>query len=216
MAAGGMFAWRTSGKPTVSLTQLTVHELNVRRQEFKILDVRQPGEWSEGHIDGAIFITGAELPERIDEVPERGPLAVICGSGFRSSSAASLLKHHGRDESSQSSVGAALGTPPDTRRSHDIARRTPENRRCRSCRRRRHGDNTAFHLAKMGMTDVVLLEKESTLGAMSTGQCAGGIRHQFSSETNVKLSIESIKMSRRSPRRRAKTSASGSPATYSS
>ena len=96
--AGGMFAWRTSGKPTVSLTQLTVHELNVRRQEFEILDVRQPGEWSEGHIDGAIFITGAELPERIDEVPERGPLAVICGSGFRSSSAASLLKHHGRDE----------------------------------------------------------------------------------------------------------------------
>ena len=56
------------------------------------------------------------------------------------------------------------------------------------------GTSTAFHLAKMGMTDVVLLEKESTLGAMSTGQCAGGIRHQFSSETNVKLSIESIKM----------------------
>lgn len=56
------------------------------------------------------------------------------------------------------------------------------------------GASTAFHLAKMGMADVVLLEKGSTLGAMSTGQCAGGIRHQFSSATNIKLSIESIKM----------------------
>lgn len=56
------------------------------------------------------------------------------------------------------------------------------------------GASTAYHLAKMGMTEVVLLEKEDTLGAMSTGQCAGGIRHQFSSATNVKLSIESIRM----------------------
>jgi sarcosine oxidase, subunit beta len=60
------------------------------------------------------------------------------------------------------------------------------------------GTSTAYHLAKRG-TDVVLLEREPFLGAMSTGQCAGGIRHQFSTEINVRLSIESIAMLERFP-----------------
>lgn len=56
------------------------------------------------------------------------------------------------------------------------------------------GASTAYHLAAAGLKDVVLLEREDQLGSMSTGQCAGGIRHQFSTETNVRLSIESIRM----------------------
>ena len=40
-------------------------------------------------------ITGADLPDRIGEVPQNGPLAVTCGSGYRSSLAASLLARHG-------------------------------------------------------------------------------------------------------------------------
>jgi sarcosine oxidase, subunit beta len=59
------------------------------------------------------------------------------------------------------------------------------------------GASTAYHLAARGLTDVVLLEREPFLGSMSTGQCAGGIRHQFASEINVRLSIESIGMLRR-------------------
>ena len=61
------------------------------------------------------------------------------------------------------------------------------------------GASTAYHLAARGVRDVVLLEREPVLGAMSTGQCAGGIRHQFSSEINVRLSIESIRMLERFP-----------------
>ena len=61
------------------------------------------------------------------------------------------------------------------------------------------GTSTAYHLAKRGMTDVVLLEREPFLGAMSTGQCAGGIRHQFSTDINIRLSIESIRMMERFP-----------------
>jgi sarcosine oxidase subunit beta len=56
------------------------------------------------------------------------------------------------------------------------------------------GASSAYHLAKRGMTDVVLLEREPFLGAMSTGQCAGGVRHQFASEINVRLSQQSIAM----------------------
>jgi sarcosine oxidase subunit beta len=56
------------------------------------------------------------------------------------------------------------------------------------------GTSAAYHLARKGVRDVLLLEREPFLGAMSTGQCAGGIRHQFASEINVRLSIESIRM----------------------
>lgn len=63
------------------------------KTDLVILDVRQPREWAGGHISGAMFITGAELPERLTEVPKNRPVAVICGSGYRSTVAASLLKN---------------------------------------------------------------------------------------------------------------------------
>lgn len=61
------------------------------------------------------------------------------------------------------------------------------------------GASTAYHLARRRIGDVVLLEREPYLGQMSTGQCAGGIRHQFSTEVNIRLSTESIRMMERFP-----------------
>jgi sarcosine oxidase subunit beta len=61
------------------------------------------------------------------------------------------------------------------------------------------GASTAYHLARKGIGAVVLVEREEFLGQMSTGQCAGGIRHQFSSEINIRLSAESIAMMERFP-----------------
>jgi sarcosine oxidase subunit beta len=61
------------------------------------------------------------------------------------------------------------------------------------------GTSTAYHLARKGVKNVVLVEKEPFFGVMSTGQCAGGIRHQFSSEINIRLSLESIRMLERFP-----------------
>lgn len=54
----------------------------------------------------------------------------------------------------------------------------------------------AYHLAAAGVRDVLLLEREAGLGLGSTGRCAGGFRHQFSSEVNVRLSLESARMIR--------------------
>jgi sarcosine oxidase subunit beta len=54
------------------------------------------------------------------------------------------------------------------------------------------GASVAYHLARLGMTDVVLLEREKMLGTGSTGRNAGGVRHQFSNEANIRLSLESI------------------------
>ena len=60
-----------------------------------VLDVRTGSEWSAGHIDGAHHIHGGLLEERFEEVPKDRPVAVICGSGYRASIAASFLKSRG-------------------------------------------------------------------------------------------------------------------------
>lgn len=59
-----------------------------------ILDVRTEGERSEGHIEGSLWIPLPALSQRLNEVPH-GPLAVLCGSGYRSSLATSLLERSG-------------------------------------------------------------------------------------------------------------------------
>ncbi len=56
------------------------------------------------------------------------------------------------------------------------------------------GASAAYHLAQRGMKRVVLLEKEEFFGTGATGRCAGGVRYQFSTDINVKLSIESLPM----------------------
>jgi len=54
------------------------------------------------------------------------------------------------------------------------------------------GASIAYHLAARGMKDVVLLEKELFFGAESTGKCAGGIRAQFTTPINIRLSMRSV------------------------
>ncbi len=53
------------------------------------------------------------------------------------------------------------------------------------------GTSTAYHLAKLGCQDIVLVEKKQ-LASGSTGLSAGGIRLQFSSEANIRISLESL------------------------
>jgi hydroxyacylglutathione hydrolase len=99
--AGGMMAWRTAGWPFARLVQWTVDELEARRgaeADLMVLDVRQPAEWQGGHVPGACHIPGGEMLERHGEVPRDRPVAVYCGSGYRSSVAASLLMAHGHDQ----------------------------------------------------------------------------------------------------------------------
>jgi sarcosine oxidase subunit beta len=53
------------------------------------------------------------------------------------------------------------------------------------------GASVAWHLRELGVTDVVLLERES-LAAGSTSRSAGGIRTQFSDELNVRIALRSL------------------------
>jgi sarcosine oxidase, subunit beta len=51
------------------------------------------------------------------------------------------------------------------------------------------GAAVAFYLAKRKYGQIVLLEKEPFLGSGSTSKAAGGIRAQFSSKTNIQMSM---------------------------
>jgi sarcosine oxidase subunit beta len=56
------------------------------------------------------------------------------------------------------------------------------------------GASTAYHLAARGYHNVLLLEKEEFFGLGATGRCAGGVRYQFATEINVRLSMHSLPM----------------------
>lgn len=95
---GGMDAWTAAGGERARVDVLEPAELRARIAAGTaptVLDVRTPGEWEAGHIDGSLHIPLAELPGRLAEIPE-GPVAVLCGSGYRSAIAVSLLLRHGR------------------------------------------------------------------------------------------------------------------------
>lgn len=56
------------------------------------------------------------------------------------------------------------------------------------------GASTAYHLAARGQKGILLVEKEPYFGLGATGRCAGGVRYQFATEVNVRLSLASLPM----------------------
>jgi len=55
------------------------------------------------------------------------------------------------------------------------------------------GCSIAYHLARRGLRDVVVLEREA-VGAGTTSKAAGGIRAQFSTEAEIRMSLDSIRV----------------------
>ncbi len=60
-----------------------------------MLDVRNPDEWVEHHVDGATLIPLPELEARVDEVPRDQQIIVICNSGNRSQVGRDILLEAG-------------------------------------------------------------------------------------------------------------------------
>lgn len=98
--AGGMNAWLAVGSPTQVLTQVTANDLadqlGISIDAPVVLDVRSDDEWHAGHIAGAKphfagLIAQGDLPS----LDRDQPIAVICGTGYRSSVAASLMERAG-------------------------------------------------------------------------------------------------------------------------
>jgi len=94
----GMTDWRGEGLPTEQVAQISVHDLATWREEqpdLVVVDVREPFEWDEGHIAGALHLPMREAVTRRGEVPADRPKAVLCAGGLRSSTVISALKRSG-------------------------------------------------------------------------------------------------------------------------
>lgn len=63
--------------------------------EYTLIDVRQPGEYEEGHLPGARLIPVGELPDHIGELDPEKTAIVYCAAGVRSRAAASILERSG-------------------------------------------------------------------------------------------------------------------------
>ena len=95
--SGSMLLWPMlagGGAERLTPAQAT---LLMNREEALVLDVRETGEWSSGHIPGARHIALSQLGKRMSEIEKfkDRPIIVCCASGNRSSSACGKLKKSG-------------------------------------------------------------------------------------------------------------------------
>lgn len=74
--------------------------LLINREDAVVVDVRDLGEYSQGHIPNARHIPLGELPKRRAELDKikASPLILCCASGMRSASAVRQLKKEGFDK----------------------------------------------------------------------------------------------------------------------
>lgn len=70
------------------------NQLNNNRNKI-LIDVREPNEYREGYIPGAINIPLSQLKGRIGEVPKDKDIFLYCRSGMRSKQAARILSKKG-------------------------------------------------------------------------------------------------------------------------
>lgn len=92
--------WSALFKPVRNLmpNQARAFMADKSAAEYQLLDVRQPGEYEQGHLAEARLIPIKELPERLAELDPDKPVLVYCAVGGRSRAAAQYLNGQGYNE----------------------------------------------------------------------------------------------------------------------
>jgi hydroxyacylglutathione hydrolase len=99
----GLDVWERMGLPIAAgdVKDIEPQELHQLMQSCSngdcpaIVDVREPWEYQQGHVPGAILMPLGQLAGRISELDPEHPVAVICATGSRSQSAAALFGQKG-------------------------------------------------------------------------------------------------------------------------
>ena len=63
--------------------------------DVTLIDVRETGEFANGHVPGAVNIPMSVLPVRVAEIPADREVHLICRSGARSAQVAAWLEPQG-------------------------------------------------------------------------------------------------------------------------
>lgn len=81
----------------------------VADNDATILDVREPDEWEQGMLPGAMQISQGEIMDRIAEIPKDRPVLCVCRSGGRSANVATFLAFNEYEAANMSGGMKALG-----------------------------------------------------------------------------------------------------------
>ncbi len=79
-------------------TDITATELAAKiatGEEVVLIDVREPYEWSAGHLENARHIPMQQIPGHLAELPRDRELVMICRSGSRSANVQQFLMSQG-------------------------------------------------------------------------------------------------------------------------
>ena len=103
----GLKNWVKSGRKTSSIEKLSLDEFGARqtRREVIVVDVREPHEYHEECIENSISVPLTSIEETDIGFAKDGPITTICPSGYRSTTAASILKRRGVEDISVSLDG---------------------------------------------------------------------------------------------------------------
>lgn len=86
-----MMAGRIPGLPEAPETDVAATAAALADGSAQVVDLREPDEWAEGRIPGAILIPLGELGMRLGELDPERPVIAVCRSGKRSLYAAGAL-----------------------------------------------------------------------------------------------------------------------------
>ena len=115
---GGLDRWLVDPSVASVTRRVSFEQLATEWREDSealVLDTRQILEWEAGHVEGAVLMPFYEIPARIGEIPRDRTVYAYCGSGYRASAAASVLRNAGLDRivhvDDSFSNAAAAGLP---------------------------------------------------------------------------------------------------------
>jgi hydroxyacylglutathione hydrolase len=91
---GGMTSWRQEGREVHTIQRVDVRDIPSGAQ---LLDVRERSEWDAGHLDDSVHLPWHDIDSVPDGLDPARPIAVICASGQRSATAASLVARAGAE-----------------------------------------------------------------------------------------------------------------------
>jgi rhodanese-related sulfurtransferase len=77
-----------------AVTPEQAHEL-IATGEVEVIDVREPNEWSNGHLDGARLVPLGQLRRNPRATIQRDGVVFVCAAGVRSETAARLVASMG-------------------------------------------------------------------------------------------------------------------------
>lgn len=94
---GGFDAWKKDGKETDSVNRISAEqfEREIQEKEAKIIDIRKESEYGAEHILDAYNKPLAYINEWIRQLDPSQHFYMYCGSGYRSTMAASILQARG-------------------------------------------------------------------------------------------------------------------------